>query len=268
MHSVLVAHGSGIEPCIAGSGFALQCIAGRWFAHQLVVSWQAAKLAQRAGLEAALAALTAGRSAPSVQRMLDRQASSAAVKGGMAPAGKGKPSFAANSLSSTPPVEADAGHQAVGSGGKASRASDSDAASGPSERRSQPRAVRTGMERAGASASAWDPAGSSPTAQTPPAILAGFAATPLTSVRAAGRGGMQRQGSCAVSPAHSTRGFDPSAAGSLESSPMMLPEPHPAAERRPADLSLSSKVRSACAGRVSGMSRPCVTPSRQRCCPD
>ena len=222
---------------------------------------QAAKLAQRAGLEAALAALTAGRSAPSVQRMLDRQAISAAGKAGMAPLGKGKPSFAADSLSSTLPVDADVGYQAAGGGGKASRASSSGPASGPSERRSQPRAVKIGKDGAGTSPSAFGPAGSSPTARTPPLTLAGFAATPLSSSRATGRGGMQRQGSGAVSPAHSTRGFD-TVAGSLESSPMMLPAPHPAAECRPADLSLSFKVRLACAGRVSGMSLPCMTPSR------
>jgi len=211
-----------------------------------VPSSQAAKLAQRAGLEAALAALTAGRSAPSVQRMLDRQASAGAVKIGIAPAGKGKPFFNADSLSSTPPVEA-----AAGGGGKSSKASSSGPAVGLSERRSQPRAVKDGTDRAGTSASAWDPAGSSPTAQTPPLTLAGFAATPLSSSRATGRGGMQRQGSGAVSPAHSTRGFEPSAAGSLDTSPMMLPAPHPAAERRPADLSLSSKVQLACAGQAS-----------------
>ena len=201
---------------------------------------QVAKVVQRAGLDTALAALTAGTSAPAVQRMLDRQASAV-------PGGKGKPP-AAPDATGTPPAGLDTILTAAGDskGGKRSGAS--------RERRSQPRAVKgaggssdkgsvrgcSPDRRVGGSS----PACSSPASRTPPAALAAFAATPLGSSRPGG-GGVRRSGSGAVpSPARSLLGFHPSP-GSVESSPMLLPAASPIVERPPAELTLPSQVLAA-----------------------
>ena len=207
---------------------------------------QAAKVAQRAMLEAALAALTAGRPAPSVQRMLDRHATPIAAAADAAAGGKAELPSGLDASHGTPPGKPEAAPNS-------SKGVGSESAGGRGERRSQPRAVRTGVDVSGPSTAVSSFADASAMGQTPPAALAGFAATPLSSSRAS-RSGMRRAGSGAVSPATSTHGFEPSGAGSVECSPMMLPAPQPAAERRPADLSLPSQVRPTHAPAIDRMS--------------
>ena len=198
-----------------------------------MIALQAAKVAQRAGLDAALAALTEGAPAPAVQRMLDRQAAAASGLGAVA-AGKGKPPAELNS-SGTPPGTLDT-TQGPADDSKGGRRWD-----GKGDRRSLPRAM------AGVSGSAnvgWvngsSADSSSHAARTPPQTLAGFAATPLGVSKASG--GSRRSGSGAPSPAKSMRGFLPSP-GSVDSSPMLLPDAFPTAERPLPDLTLPSQVQ-------------------------